>query len=374
MRTPKNWQKPLIVAGVSPPVGPYSVLALGERRIPRSVALGLRPVGLELGRLEGGQGPLLFRSRTNVRWKDEEQETVLVWQWIDPDQKGRKPERKPDDGKILREFIDLAEADPAQILAFAQRYGPLFLCRHGRPASHDAGPPHAMTRPSMQFYMGREYGRDLFQGSLQSGEGSRQATCSPTGCESLSVWYAWANCARAIWEIAGRVRAGKKGRPFDWFLICSQRRVLLEVVNAVAGADPEVPAVGPREAAHLFARSAPAAQLRMLVVAVRDMIHETGLRPHVELDADGRVQFTLEGVGVLSSVARDLVALLAGRSDSAGFAVCSNCGTAFTTARRRPVGRDHYCDEAECVRARSAASSRRNRARRNGPAAESPDR
>ena len=55
---------------------------------------------------------------------------------------------------LLRSFVALEAAPPERIAAFARRWGRLYLCEHGLPASHHMRVPGA-TGPQMAYVRGR---------------------------------------------------------------------------------------------------------------------------------------------------------------------------------------------------------------------------
>jgi DNA-directed RNA polymerase subunit RPC12/RpoP len=92
---------------------------------------------------------------------------------------------------MLARFVRLARGDDAAVIAFAERYGALRLCKHDLPASHNPGPNPVPVSGAVTW-------------------------CDPTYREPVATWHLLAEQAEALLNIADAVHRGRPAADRDW--------------------------------------------------------------------------------------------------------------------------------------------------------------
>ena len=191
----------------------------------------------------------------------------------------------------------LPDAPDEAFLDFAQRYGVLYLCPHGIPATS----PHGMSG------------------------------CRPSKSEPLSRWRHYARQARAVLRIAAALHQGGIGEDPDWKTLYAD--------------NPEVCQEAP-----WWERSNGADRM-----ALSDIINEILVWGGVHLslwwwptedrppDQPDSPTIYLDSSGVWGAVATQLIFAVAA---TRGIAVCSACGQPYRLQGRKPArGRRSYCPD-----------------------------
>jgi DNA-directed RNA polymerase subunit RPC12/RpoP len=197
---------------------------------------------------------------------------------------------------LLEEFVELAGAPGDAILAFAQKYGLLGLCKsHGMPVGHDDYCPKA-----------------------------------PSWVESFAAWRQAARYIGALLRLGAAIDHGRRGEDDDW--------------RAALGPDWE-------SKVKVYGR--PIAFL----IDFNWMLSRWGrLRP-ILLMSSGRFSAGYGGVGyegqLASAIARQAFAYVLGARE---VTICAECGRQFESERIRNPGRRAFCPDCGRAAAMRAAS------------------
>ena len=108
---------------------------------------------------------------------------------------------------LLDDFVQLAFADPEDMLKFARQCGVLLICQHGKPARHSwpRGPiQDTLNSPSDGSWCGPIRSPDAY-------------------CESLGLWYRLAGQAQAMLNVAAALLNEKPARHGDWATVVHRR-------------------------------------------------------------------------------------------------------------------------------------------------------
>jgi hypothetical protein len=131
---------------------------------------------------------------------------VLVWDFDDED----RPPVDPN-GRILDEFVRLPLVPEArfaaEVLEFASKYGPLGLCRHGKPRWHPPG--CVIVSPAYGWH-------------------------GWSNLEPIAIWRRYARHMRALLMIAAQLQTGGQGSDEHWDAVIA--------VNPRPVNRPEIPA------------------------------------------------------------------------------------------------------------------------------------
>ena len=197
--------------------------------------------------------------------------------------------RRTKGGKgLLDDFLRLASSTDQEILAFARRWGPLYLCRHAMPFQHSA--------PGRPGY-------------------DPQNPCMPTGFAGAGSWA--------------------HERLADWRRYSSQAQEILKLLEN-AWKKPKRDRL--KSSAFIEA-----------IFAVNEWLSKGGALISLELDPGGDGEIAIgvnESAGVFGLLGLQLMSTLA-RSTSP--LLCSSCGAGFIPIRLAPSGVRRYC--ARCRRA-----------------------
>jgi hypothetical protein len=197
--------------------------------------------------------------------------------------------RRTKGGKgLLDDFLRLASATDQKILAFARRWGPLYLCRHAMPFQHNA--------PGRPGY-------------------DPQNPCMPTGFSGGGSW--------AYERLA------------DWRWYSSQAQEILRSVESARKTSKRE-----RLKSSAFTKA---------VFAVNEWLSKGGALISLEFDPGGDGEIAIgvsESAGVFGLLGLQLMSTL---TRSTGPLSCASCGAGFIPVRLAPSGVRRYC--ARCRRA-----------------------
>lgn len=209
---------------------------------------------------------------------------------------GRPLERHAS-ARLLSEFLNLHDATPRRFRTFADRWGPLGVCRHGELEWHTPG----TWLPCRGF----------------DGVYVRW--------EPLGAWRQWVHRAVAVMNIGVEIAAGRPGRDADWdgLIPDGSGRYIAQLTR---------PALEDEGGPVFASRRLLTQQLRVWMGAgrVEVSLGWPGDRPALEFGAN-----TLGGM-----IALQLVTTLA-RADE--LASCAACGRSFLAARRGGRGPRRFC-------------------------------
>lgn len=203
-------------------------------------------------------------------------------------------ERKVSQDGMLEEFLRLRGAEPDRYRAFARRFGPLMICEHGLPPSHQL--------PSTL-------------GNL------RVAGCRCAHIEPLTMWRAYVEMFAALLTLAASIGTSEERRRLG-------REELWRQALHWTGRD-QVP----------WWKESVRADKRMLLLTLEYWLGVTGVGPRLR-QQDGSLRILLGGGGVLGALALQTT-LAAARSK--GLAFCSDCHMAYVPKRRPNPNRQNYC-------------------------------
>lgn len=260
--------------------------------------------------------PGTVRVPEHIRLKGER----LAWGWGT----GQTPTRtKETGGQMLDRFVRLADAEPSEILDFAREWGPLQICEHGIPASHNSErvgmPPGCLplvvknpTHPYIYW-------------------------------EPLERWRLFSRHAGALRRIAIKIHQGEPGEPGDWTTV---RR----------GAAPAEVERSRRLLAGLV-------NLWLELGDVRPQMEWRESQPSIAVGI-GNLMASTDATGTFGALA---VQLLLSVIPSTGLYTCSACAVTFTRDKPRPAaGRRRFCPVCGPSAARAHAARDYRRRRKNG--------
>jgi hypothetical protein len=208
-------------------------------------------------------------------------------------------QRKSPTPRILDGFLRLADATDEQITKFAKRWGPLYLCEHGLPASHNP-----------------EYDEHTFFPTPR---------CEPedftgrAGSESLDAWRVLSRKANAIVHLAQALGAAKRGASKDW-------QTLIPSLRDDASYEPPAPALLLALLANRWVRDA---QIHLLV-KIRQGV------PVLRYGSDD-----IFGYGALFGALG--IQLLLRITGPQAEVPCSACGAPYKPSRRPAASKANYC-------------------------------
>ena len=207
--------------------------------------------------------------------------------WYDDPLDDYKRDSANDTG-ALNTFVRIKKPD--DILQFARRYGPLGLCRHGRPPMHRAG------------------------------NGERK-WCAPCGSEPIKRWFGYRDGALACLDFAAQMKVDPQ-----------KITVPAKYLKRIASNPPEHIADDKEVSVRGLGKW-----------IVTDMINEwlgdAGIR--LELNwSGGEPSLTLAGGGVFGALGVQLLSAVTANN----LAVCSGCGEPYLRKGRKPqAGRRNFC-------------------------------
>jgi hypothetical protein len=241
---------------------------------------------------------------------------------------------------VLESFVGLADAEePEAILGFAERWGPLGLCRfHRLPASHAVGGPIPDRSALLQ--------------------------CTPVvtsgGVEPLDAWIWWARCARDLLGSAADLHQGRATHAADWPDVLSGPPKRL-----APGSNKDWrPVDGARQSLGSSTRTKgrkarrneleSGAAWAVLAITLQAWTEWAGLTLALRPLASGGVGAEFRSAdyllprgnssfvpGIFPFLAREIVTT-ALKYD--GLAFCDGCGGAYSPSRRPRADRRHFCE------------------------------
>jgi hypothetical protein len=307
---------------------------------------------------------------------------------------------------LLEGFLKLETARDEAILAFARRWGPLWLCSHDLPYGH-SGTCEPYFDKDLQYEM-EDDGEDeegaeddsseltLDELLRLSPEERFEAEAEDYGAtwygEELSAWRELSRQMRATMRIARRLQDGQKPEIADWDVLPFLTDALLRLVvpdfgetwnpanrfvnlHALKGelAAHGLPTEGVMPGVSDLSRAAdPYAYLvhavgrlrlaestefrrRALSEVLNYWLRLGGVRPRYEWTGR-RPQILLGGHALMGALA---VQMLFDCSRTDGLAVCAGCGTPFLPGPRRPRrDRNTYCSDCGTRAAARDAAAR----------------
>ena len=266
------------------------------------------PHGIELKDIPEGPG---------IAWDGFHRQSGAGPEWVDP--KG-----------ILIQFTDLADGDANACLKFAQRYGPLYLCEHRLPKSHDPIPP---VPPYCELLIP----------------------------EPVTLWVDYAIQVRALIRIAASLHRSEAPEAESWEDANvfrsegSYRKLVRDLLLKQDGAKPS----GDGELL---------VDQHDLGCSVDKFMHlcgtSIGFHWHFPWERErSGPQILVTGDSPLGFVARDL-AFAVGKAD--GLVVCSGCGRGFIPNRRPRAGESTWCPSCRGPKAKAARMRRYRKKKRGG--------
>lgn len=234
---------------------------------------------------------------------------------------GGAVETRTDDRGMFDAFVRLADVPPdrlpRRVLAFVKRYGPLYLCQHGRPLGHREGP----------F------------------SGPEDFLCFALCREPVHTYRHYAAEAKAILILAAKLHMGE-GRSTH-----EDEVALINAARARRGMAPFMPEEVERRVDDEWRRG-------MVAMSIRDWLDDADLRMAFQWSGkEPEVQPT--GRGLFSVLTRHLVFAVL-RAD--GLAICYECKTPYVPSRKPREDELHYCRNCS-KRASDKHAQRRRRAR-----------
>ena len=277
---------------------------------------------------------------------------ALCWSW---DEGSREVEPAPLE-RVLMEFMDLADAagddGSNRFVLFVQRFGPLFLCKHGLMGTHTDHqklelPPDlwAPEWPIEDF--------PLVHHLIWHDPKRRPTECGPSGCEPLWIWQDKISEVRALYDLIRELKGGRPGSEELW-----------ERASGVASSMPRHGSAGftptsPWRSAVEGDSDPVDIGRRWVAERIGELLKESDSYPEVAWPGQGDAALRYRTTNFLGEVARHLIAEIPDHRTP--MATCSACGIVFYPKRKPQAGRKQWCDSKNC---RRAAASGRQRARR----------
>jgi hypothetical protein len=269
-------------------------------------------------------------------WLDDSDQT-LCWEWFDDSR--TEPHRGHARRGLLEDFLSLHTESERSILAFARTYGPLFLCKHKRPYTHN--PKSAFTYPNVEVEREPFALASLSESNLR---GWSYDGCLPTGREPIRVWKDLSHRVSMLFSVASALREGNlaKRKMMEALLLPGFRLV----------------GFGPEDLPRTLDEQ------RILVSAhTQALLSVAGLRLHFDWSVE-TPRCYLGSPTVYGLVVYQLLVEIMGGTD---LTICSHCGEPFfPKSRRRPSGRNHWCYKDTCQKASRATANRAYRKKKRG--------
>lgn len=221
---------------------------------------------------------------------------------------------------MLDRFVRLANAEAPEILDFAREWGPLQICEHEFPASHN---PERIGMPPGCFP-----------------QVIKNATHKYIYWEPLERWRLFSRVAGALRRIAIKIHQGETGEPIDWTIV---RRV-----------------AAPVQVEHGRRLLADLVNMWLEIGDVRPQMEWRESQPSIAVGV-GSLMASIDATGTFGALA---VQLLLSVVPSTGLYTCSNCGSTFTREKPRPAaGRRRFCPVCgpSAARAHAARDYRRRK-------------
>ncbi len=240
----------------------------------------------------------------------DDTEERLLWAYARDGEKPTRHDRYPDE-MMLNGFIALAAEPASRIREFARRWGPLDICKHNLPASHNRHWSVYWPEPT--------------------GCAARSVPEAPEWrWEPIERWRHYSEQARSMLHVAKRIQDGAPVSAEEWF--------------AIGFPMPDVfPATEDLHRANSATGFAP----RALALLVTEWLNYGGVQPVLQwgAQADGphdvsRPHLKLAPHGLFGVLALQLATALA-RVERIAF--CSSCGKPYFATKKPSQGRRNFC-------------------------------
>lgn len=235
------------------------------------------------------------------------------------------------DLKLVQDFASLVGGDEKRLLGFAQKYGPLLLCKHGFALGHRS----PVNERCCESYSTPE--------AITRGEFAR---------EPVWAWLRYARRARGVHDVAAKLRDDRRASNADWAWLldgipADYYESPLDALLAMRKEDPlaanpliVVLAAQPRTSL--------AEQKATLALVVNHWLDECEAGVSIDWSKSG-VDFRIgrsdplgRGNSVLIAIGVQLLRAVL-RHES--FVWCSVCGWPYEPKRWPRAGENHYCRE-----------------------------
>ena len=288
------------------------------------------------------RSPLVPKSFHVGTYKAKIENGNIVWE--DTGFAAKDPLRVSD-FRVLQEFAALGNRTDEQLLRFAQRYGPLRLCKHGFAFGHRG-----------KDFTTRCYESDDRGDDLAPGQSVRLIW---SASESVEAWRRYVRRAKGIVTIAANLRQDPPVEVNDWSWIAdgipsTHLRHPLGPLLALSKEDPLVAVLATQP------HGTHEEQRRTLSLAVNHWLDECEIGISIEWPQSG-IDFRIgrsdphgRGSSLLIVIGVQLLrAVLRQKS----FVWCSECGSPYVPKRWPRVGQRHYCEQ--CGRSAVLRNSQR---------------
>jgi DNA-directed RNA polymerase subunit RPC12/RpoP len=233
------------------------------------------------------------------------------------DQEPRDPPGVVPGPRLLTEFVRQADGSDAQILEFVRRWGPLGLCKHELPASHNPWGQHPGC---------------VVRSMRKDSQGVRWYW------EPFNSFRAWAWEARGIVTLAANTYQGMVVNLEGW----REHGRSWEKTRFLFGEDGR----------DLFSKHTPENQRYVLGQLVHEWLEIGGVQPFWRVRPGGS-SIVLGGFGVFGALATQLLFVV---SRTKGFSVCASCGRPFSPKHQPLSTRLNYCSRCGLRAAQKEAS------------------
>ncbi len=289
-------------------------------------------------------------------------QTRLVWTELWDWERGRDDAIRRAPHNLLTMFMRLAEAKPERIRDFARQWGILDICeRHHIPASHESTHPldgdEARCRAPSLGPAERE--------SALPGVGDPDMTVGRSTrtwkWETIETWRTYARQARAMKNIAARLRGGNRGRQQDW------RNLGYQMPESDWPYNVEEPRVYSKKELVEHEKERLSQDLIMQTMVLSSKVTEWlswgGVQPQLTWGYRDvpRLRFAPTHEHILFGTLALRLALDI-RGDTDILVPCSACGKDYIPTRKPALGRDNFCPKTECQQERARRATRRKRA------------
>jgi hypothetical protein len=260
--------------------------------------------------------------------------------------------------RLVYDFAGLANRSDDQLLRFANKYGPLRLCKHG----------FALGHRQRNFNL-RCYESDTGQPEdLPSGTFFRLKWSAR---ESIEAWRRYIGRAAGILSVSDRLHEGQRATQDEWAWLLDGipagdheypfRALLAMRKEDVLASNPLIATLAAQP--HLTLPQ----QRRTLAVAVNHWLDECGVGISINWRPSG-IDFSLGpsnpfGLGNSGLLAAIGVQLLSGVLRQTRMVWCSDCGKAYPPERWPRDGENHFCPDCG-TKAANRIAAREYRKRR----------
>ena len=256
--------------------------------------------------------------------------------------------------QLLEDFIDPDNSTPDGVLRLARTYGPLRLCEHGLPFTHNANP---------EVWINRTTGRTLYgpPGPDPTGMGF----CQPSQRETVADWLKWIVAIRAAYALRAELARERLPTAHEWSQLHAWDPGMEFYSTHAYGLFHA--SEGPRQ------RAIRSGDLRVTPFSVfnyrawlSDVVNQwltLGLvHPLLIWGRSESGQLILLGHGLFGHLAYQLAIHMSGGTKP--LYRCDACGDWYDPKRKPRAEDRQYCEKAECKRVAHAERVRRYREKR----------